>query len=167
MSIDWSALSSIVGFVAVIVAVIALVIETRKSRFALETEVILMLTKRMDSGIVRSLRRAAAKKLLKGETPNFELEEVLGFFGTVAFLVESKAINPDLTFKEFSWWMIRYWLCAEDHVRKARITDPLCWATLERVVKKLADREQKAGYAPPSAEMLQAFLQCEAELLES
>jgi len=119
----------------------------------------------MESHEIRSLRRTAAKKLLTGETPNYELNDVLNFFGTVSFLVESKAINPDLAYKEFSWWLIRYFMCARDHIMEERVTnDPQGWITLEKVALRLIEQEQKRGYPPDSysKEVLHLFLVEEA-----
>jgi len=163
MRIDWNTTAAIVG---VLVAMGALIFETRRSRLALETESILSLTERMDSSRLRYLRRTAAGSLINHKEENRELSEVLNFFNTIAVLVESKALNDDLAFREFSWWMIRYWACAVGYVAAERKTDPRGWGSLERVVTRFAKLEQKWGYPSPSDEHLQAFLRSEAQLAQ-
>jgi len=77
MRIDWNATAAIVG---VLVALGALIFQTRRSRLALETESILSLTERMDSSRLRHLRRTAAGGLINHkEEKNHELSEVLNF----------------------------------------------------------------------------------------
>ena len=161
--IDWNATAAIVG---VLVALGALIFETRRSRLALETESILSLTERMDSSRLRHLRRTAAGRLISHEEKNRELSEVLNFFNTIAVLVESKALNDNLAFREFSWWMIRYWACAVEYVGAERKTDPRGWGSLERVVTRFAKLEKNWGYPSPSDEHLKEFLQSEAELAQ-
>jgi len=45
-SVDWSALSSIVAIVTALIAISALIMETRYSRMALQTEALLGLTEK-------------------------------------------------------------------------------------------------------------------------
>jgi len=159
--IDLNATAPIVG---VLVALIALIFQTRRSRLALATESILSLTDRVNSSRLRHLRRTAAGRLINHEDDNRELSEVLDFFSTIAILVYSKALNKDLAFREFSWWMIRYWACAKEYVDTERKTDPGAWKTLERVVTRFATLEKKWGY--PLDEHLEEFLQSEAQLAQ-
>lgn len=169
MSIDWSAISTIIGLVTAIIAVGALILETRRSRVALQTEALLSLVEKMDSPEVKTFRMTAAQKLLAHEMPNYELSDVLDFFGTIAFLADSGAIDFDLTYKEFSWWIVRYWASAEDYIKKEREIDVQGWVTLEKVVKRLVLLEKKSGYPPESysSEALHAFLLEEAKIAET
>lgn len=73
MPMDWQAFSSIIGFAGIIIALMALLFETRRSRIALKTETLLTLDERMRSPDTKSLRKAAAKKILAGDLQNEEL----------------------------------------------------------------------------------------------
>jgi hypothetical protein len=137
-------------------------LETTKQ--ALQTDLLMRLQEKMDSPQIRSWRQTAARKLLAKEMPNSELGDLLDFFATIGFLYERKAVDTDLAYKNFSWWMIRFWLSAEDFVKEERKRDPLGWKTLEEITARLKERELKDGYPPYTAEGLQAFLQEEARL---
>ncbi len=162
--IDWTAVAGITGIITSLAAIIALILETKKARIVLQTEALLSLSERMDSQDMRRARQIAAARLLTSTTPNYEIADILDFFSTIAYLQEKGAIDKDLAFNQFSWWMIRYWRAAQDYVRARRQIDRQLWLTLERVVIDLQRREQKGGYVPDSysAEMIRTFLQEEA-----
>jgi hypothetical protein len=157
-------LGVLVAFLGVLVALITLLFQTRRSRLALATESILSLTERVDSSWLRHLRRTAAGRLINHEEENRELSEVLDFFNTIAVLVDSKALNENLAFREFSWWMIRYWVCAKEYVVAERKTYPGAWKSLERVVTRFAMLER--DWDNPLNDHLQEFLQSEAQLAQ-
>jgi len=164
--IDWTAIGTIIAILSAISAIVALLIELRMSRIALGTSTLLSLADQMDCDRMRHLRRTAAQNLLGNVAPNHELGEVLNFFAQIAFLYEMRAINRDLTYKQFSWWAVRWWHCGEDYVRAERTLDPTGWMTLERVAVILKEQEEKDGYKPVSyqAEALKTFLEEEAAL---
>lgn len=162
---DWISFSSIVGLFTALTAIVALIYEVRQSRISLQTEALLGLSEKMDSKEIREIRQEAARKLLAKEYPNSELSDILDFFGTIAFLCECKAINNDLAYKEFSWWMIRYWLASSEFIMAERQLDPKGWETLENVVNQLYEREKKEGYSDEcyTEKSLQKFLGEEME----
>jgi hypothetical protein len=162
---DWTAFSSLVGLIALLITLSALIYEIRQSRMSLQTSVLLGLTERLDSKEIRQLRKIAANKLILKEYPNSELSDVLDFFGTVAFLCDIKAIDNNLAYREFGWWMIRYWEASYDFIIKERKLDTQGWVTLEKTVKKLKERELRAGYSPEcyTEESIVSFLREEKE----
>ena len=153
MAIDWTAVGTIVSLMAVVFAIVTLSIETRQSRIALQTDALLRLAEQFDSDRMRKLRRIGANGMLK-QAPGYEdvctLDEILEFFGEIAFLRKQNALDDDLVFNQFSGWAIRYWLCSTERVRQVRIQDPLGWVTLEKFVKALHARERKEGYPEDS-----------------
>ncbi len=82
-------------------------------------------------------------------------------------LVKTGAINDRLAYSEFSWWLIRYWLCSKEYVEEVRNFDPYSWITLEKTAKKLHKEELSEGYTPTdySMEKLNQFLEEESRLL--
>lgn len=158
-------IASTFSIVAVFIAIVALVIESRRDRLALQTDLLLRLDEKLHATGFKSLRRAAAQKLLVDERPNYELEEVLELLSTIAFLYERKALDSDLTYKQFSYWIDRYWVCGKSYVvETSRKYDPLSHKTLEKVAEIFIKTELRSGYPPFSDEVIQAFLQDEAHL---
>jgi hypothetical protein len=164
MDLDYNALTLIIGLFSAISAIVALIIESRRSRITLQTDLLLKLDDKFYAPEMIEKRKVAAKKLLKEEFPNPELDDLLDCFSTIAYLVECKAINMDLTWKIFEYDIIRYWYCAEKHIRKTRRVDPETWSTLQRLVKKLEDMNAKKGRPPLTKEELTRFLKEEAQV---
>lgn len=159
MQVSISDFASIFSILAVLIAIVALIIESRRDRLALQVDLLLRLDDKLQSPELKSLRQIAAQKLLSNERPNYELEDVLELFSTIAFLYERKTIDTDLTFKQFSYGLCRYWLCARSYVEEeSRKHDPLSYKTLERVTQVFIEKELKSGHPPFSEEVLQDFL---------
>jgi hypothetical protein len=169
---DWIGLGTIISLLAVGITIISLAFETRHSRIALQTDALLRLSEKFDSDRFRALRKIAAFKLLSLDNGNaneysYALDEVLETLSEIAFLRKKKAINDELVFNQFSWWVTRYWLCSQEHIKEIRKQDPLSWYTFEEFAKKMLEREKKEGYSDDnySDEMLQQFLQDEYSLI--
>jgi hypothetical protein len=112
-----------------------------------------------------SIRKAAAKKLLKNKKPNLELEAILELLSTISFLYDRKAIDKELTYKQFSYWIDRYWLTGKQNVEdESRKYDPQSYITLEKIANIFIKTELKSGYPPFSEEILRSFLNEEAQL---
>ncbi len=170
--IDWVSLGTIISLLAVGITIFSLALETRNSRIALQTDALLRLTEKFDSDRFRALRRMAAFRLLsldrgKIAEHNYALDEVLESLSEIAFLLKKKAIDEELVFNQFSWWIIRYWLCSLEHIETVRKQDPLSWFTFEALARKMLEGEKKEGYSDDnySHEMLHQFLQDEYRLI--
>jgi hypothetical protein len=166
MGVDWQAIGTLAAMAGVIIAVATLSIQTRFTRISLQTDTLLKLDERFQSEDIKQLRRIASKKILMKDPQNDELGELLEFLGTICFLAQIKAINPELTYKNYSWWMIRYWLSAKDYIQQTREVDPLSWVTMEKEVGILKRKELKEGYSPAdySEEKLTEFCNEEARI---
>jgi len=166
MIFNWTILANIISFITALTAIIALILETRRSRISQQTEVLLSLTDKMNSPEIRLLRSISAKKLLTHDEQNYEIIEVLDFLDTVAYLLNIKAVNKTLVYREFSWWLIRYYLCAYSVIEEDRKLDPLSWTTLEKIALQMKRKEEGDGYSPElySAFALQEFLKKEAKI---
>ncbi len=160
---DWSTL---IATLAVLLAIVALYFETRRSRVAIQTEAILSLSDRFDSSLFRDIRRKAAKKLLEAKPAAAELSDVLNFLSTIAFFVKTHAFDKDLVYYHFSWWMIRYWHAASGFIEQERQTDPDSWIALERLIGALQEKEQLELHPRDaySAERIASFLRRESRL---
>lgn len=162
MDIDYAALASIIGLITAVCAVVTLFLEERRGRIMLQADLLLKLDERFSGQAMCKKRRIAAQKLLKKESPNNELDDLLDYFDTVANLLEQKALNTKLTYKTHEYWIIRYWYSAKEHVAGARHVDPESWLTLEHLVNKLETQRMKMGQRPIVREELDRFLREEA-----
>ena len=162
--LDYNAITSLVSIVGVTIALAALALETRRERLALQVDILMKLQDKWECFDMLKSREAAAKRLLASELVNYELGDVLEFLAVIGFLYERKAIDTDLAYKEFSYWMIRYWLCAQSYVEQERRIDPQSWLTLEHIVEVMKKRELKEGYPPYTQDLLHAFLEEEARM---
>ena len=152
----------VIAVFSAILAVVALAFEVRRSRIALQADLLLRLDERFFGSDMLRTRRAAAKKLLAKERPNYELGDILGFFATVAMLLERKAIDTDLTYDVFEYWIVRYWNSAKEHVAGERKYDPESYLSLERLVDRLVPLRTKSNQPPLTDEECTRFLREEA-----
>ncbi len=85
-----SYISIVIPLLTILIAVIALILQTRHSRIALQTDALLRCLEKFDGERMRAFRRMASCYLLKHSVTverKSALEEVLEFFGDLAFLV--------------------------------------------------------------------------------
>jgi len=166
MDIQWNAVAAIGGLVTATIAIIALVVGGRRSRIALQTDLLLKYYDRFYSTDMHHLRQTACRKLISGKSPNYELEDVLDYFGIIGALLERKALDQELTCGLFDWWIIRYWFCAEKYVESRRLdpedSDYEMWAYLERLVNRMTSYRLKKKLPIISDSALHRFLREEA-----
>ena len=166
MDIQWSAVGAIGGLFSVTIAMIALVVQGRRSRIALQTDLLLKYYDRFYSPEMHKLRQTAAQQLLAGKSPNYELEDVLDYFGIIGALVERKALDHKLAYGLFDWWILRYWACAQEYIEARRQysedPDPEMWAYLDRLVSSLRAYRERHKAPAISKTALHRFLREEA-----
>jgi hypothetical protein len=91
-----------------------------------------------------SFRKSAARKLLLHNPNNEELSQILDFFSMVASLAESKAIDRNTAYDNFSYWIINYILVGKSYIKSERERDPYTWINLERLAQSLIKYEKSA-----------------------
>ena len=154
----------IVGLLPAAIAIVALWVEGRRNRNTHQTQLLINLNEQWCSNETKMLRKRVAQNLLKQKEPNYELGELLDFLSMICFLHDSKAVNEKLLNDQFSWWIVRYWLCAKEWVQGIRSIDPVGWKSVEIVANKLMLQEEKKGFPVPSSKELKYFLEVEAHL---
>lgn len=169
MNIQWTDLAASGGLVGAAVAIIALVMGGRRSQRALQTDLLLKYYDKFYSPEMHHHRQIAAQKLIAGESPNYELEDVLDYFGIIGALLERKALDDKLTLGLFDWWILRYWYCAENYVQRRRkdANDPdsEMWSYLERMAKEMITYRRKRNSPEISKAALKRFLEEESRAL--
>lgn len=157
MELDNNSITSLVSIFAVFITLIFFIIETRHSNLSLKTDLLFKLQEKFDSSEFRQIRASAAKKLINNEMPNYELSNVLDFFASIGFLYDRHAIDQDLTYQNFSFWMIRYWFCSEEYILHQRETYPGL-RHLEKLTEIMHVKELKDGYPALTKELSTQFL---------
>jgi len=159
-----SDITSLAGIFISIVAIIGLIAELRYSRLSLQTQTLLDLESRFYSQEMKTLRQAAAKKLLAANPFNCELEDTLDFLHSVVMLIERGVIDKELAMEFYKYWIARYWLAAESYVASVRKDDdPYTYKKLENLARIIIRQNPDINY---SSESMKIFLMKEAGLEE-
>jgi len=120
--------NSVVAFSSAAAAMAALVValvtcfQLKHARFALGVDLVLKLEAQFDAPEMKTARSLAAKALSR-DTNAVELEPVLDFFETVGALLKRRAVDGDLAWSCFSYWVLRYAALASDQIRARRKAD--------------------------------------------
>ncbi len=164
---DYNALAAWSGLGASIIALTAILLDGRRSRFALGCDLMLRLTERFDSERFRQARRRAANGLGHGEPA--EAEEVFDFLETVGVLLRRGAIDNEVVWCMFSNSLYYYWHAGIGHIGEERRKCPTTWAGFKHAYDSVlaTDRKMSGDYALPSVpeeRSLRDFLQSEEYL---
>lgn len=154
----------IIGVLPALIAIVALIVDRRQNRRALQAQLLLNLNQQWASEEVKVLRRRVAQNLLNHRRPNYELGELLDLISVICYLYRGGAFSTDCLGTQFGWWIIRYWLCAKEWVTEIRSVDSQGWTTVELVAGELMHREEKEGFPAPSEQELSYFLKVESGL---
>lgn len=126
--------------------------QLRHSRFTLGVDIILQLEAAFDSPEMGEARRQAAIAL-KADPNTADIEPVLDFFETIGVLVRRHAIDKELAWNSFSYWVLRYEALAREqiHARRKAETDDTYYEEFDFLVKEMRAFETKKRRlkAPP------------------
>jgi hypothetical protein len=165
--IDWvtlvTVIAALIAALATSVAAIIAAYQVLLSRLTLRADLILRLDERFESSEFLNKRRAAAQAL-RTQTDLETVDEVLDFFEGLALLVRRKAVDEELAWHYFFYWLHGYWLYAHDYVRQKQGNDPALFAELpsfhERLLaietrKRLVaiERRRRTGALPANVQV--------------
>lgn len=157
------------GAIAVaLIAIISLVIQTRRARFSMGVDLLLKLDERFDSDRFRKLRQSAAKSLMAKKSCG-ELDEVLDFFEMMALLVHRRALDKKMIWHNFYHAISGYCGAAKEYIEQERANDDTVWNDLLYLCKCVNDIEKKerkrsGETAAQSVEEIDAFLYNESTI---
>jgi Domain of unknown function (DUF4760) len=147
-SIDLAAwVTAIASLALALVAAVALWVESRRHRFAQSVDLVMKLEERFNSAECRKLRNLAAKclrdKLYKdAENPCKEdADEVLDFFETVSYLLESGALDERIVWHTFYHWIMGYYQAAEEYIKMKREKESTVWEDFVKLARRMAALE--------------------------
>lgn len=158
---DFTALSAIASTFTAVLAVFVVIIEGRRWRLALQTDLLMKLFEKFYEIDMRRLRQEAAKQFITGNFTDFEaVYELLDYFTVLGVLVKRNAISIDLTYALFEYWITRYWYWFEKYVHDLRIKhgDPELLTTFENLAKTFRKLRQKRGLQDISKREAHEFL---------
>jgi hypothetical protein len=156
-----------ISSVGIIVALSAFVWQVRRARF--NQSVDLLFKQENDFfGTAKKVQRVkAARGLLAGQS--LEAEPILDFFETMALLQRRKALDKEMVWHTFFYWVDHYYEATKSLIESRQKTDPLVWKDFVTFVLTLrkfqSERSGALPYRPPSPEQVKSFL--EEELTEA
>jgi hypothetical protein len=150
-----------------VLAVVAFTWQVRRARF--NQSIDLLFKQESDFfGPTKKLQRSkAAYDLLAGNS--LEAEPILDFFETMALLLRRGALDKEMVWHTFFYWIDHYYEAAKDVISKRQTQDPLVWKDFVEFARDLrrfqSERQGSPSYQPPSFEQVKIFL--EEELTEA
>jgi hypothetical protein len=157
------ALSGAMAAVAALIVAVVTCLQLKHSRFALGVNIILKLEATFDAPEMSAARSLAATAL-KADPNTADIEPVLDFFETIGVLLRRRAIDEELVWSSFSYWVLRYAALARDqiHARRKAEADDTYYEEFDFLVKQMTALEVKKRRlkAPPffSTASLAGFL---------
>lgn len=150
------ALSGAFAATAALVVAAITYFQLKQSRFAFGVDLLLKLEASFDAPEMKAARNLAAKAL-KNSTTVAELEPVLDFFETVGALVRRRAVDKELAWSSFAYWVLRYGALAREQIQARRNaeSDQTYYTEFEFLVRCLTLVEVKKRHlkSPPSFSM--------------
>jgi hypothetical protein len=160
--VDWNAVAALAGVAAAVAAIAALVAESRRSRFAQAVELLLRFEDRFASPDFLTTRRRAAEGLATGKPS--EVDDVLDFFETIGMLVQKKALDKEMVWSSFAYWLLRYTAAARKYISESRSADPAVWRNLVYLRNIVDAIETREGGTQPTPDDIARFLSDEKAL---
>ncbi len=110
----WAAVAAAVGALA---AAIVAVYQASLTRLTLGADLIMKLEDRFEEPEFMKKRKRAAKALKAvSQTNKGDIEDVLDFFETLGLLVRRRALDPELAWSSFFYWLHGYYRWAETFI---------------------------------------------------
>jgi hypothetical protein len=118
----------------------ALKMQIELSNKSLNINLTLELEKRFNDDKFRELRKKAHESI---RNKKFDaVDEVLDFFETVALLVKRNAVDEEIVWHTFFWWIRGYWVTTENYILEKQEKEPSVWEDLRNLYNKLVAIEK-------------------------
>jgi len=139
---DYNALSAWAAVTASLIAIIALIIESRRTRFQVGVDIFLKFNDRFfENEAMKIVRRKAANGILTGK--NEEVDDVLDFFEEIGLLLKRKAIDEKFVWHSFYHWVHRYYFLTKSYVDTVRKDDDTIWEDFVWLHDRISNYEKK------------------------
>jgi hypothetical protein len=157
-------MGDIIPSLAIIVTIILFIIQINRQRFLHQMELLTKLEERWDSKEMRSQRIHASTKLLSRKAKISDVECVLNYLASISYLYAKQAIDKELLYHEFSYWIIRNWYCSQPLIIEERKNDIYAWKSYEKMVKLFEIREKRDNVPEINDKTANIFLKKESNL---
>lgn len=168
---DYNAIIAWAAVAATLIALITMLVESRRSRFSIGVDFILKLDSDFNSRDFKEIRKKAAIALSSRDLSKAgnEIDSIIDFFEGVAFYTKRGALDKETVWHFFFTYMYRFWHLSKDHLDKERKTDQTLWADYIKLYCQLFEIEKKecrrlGSNIDLTSEDLQKFLKEESIL---
>ena len=163
---DVSSIAAWAGLASALVAIAAILVESRRARLATGVDLLMRLTNQFDSAEMRETRKRAAIGL-RSHAPD-KANPIFDFFEMVGYFVKRGILDKEASWFMFGYWVCNYWSAASSHIRDAQAQDPTLWSDFEYLYGVACDQERRgrirAFPAVVPAQSIAKFLDEEADL---
>ncbi|MEW5940246.1 MAG: hypothetical protein AB1750_11325 [Chloroflexota bacterium] len=188
MMIDYNAITAIAAVLAVVIATTAIIVEGKRSRIRQGIDLIIRLneffsynkdfkrTRRAAGAFLRRIQNQSGQKRGKNKRRkssifisegSVELGEVLDFFQLIAVMVRKNALDEDIAWNFYGYYLEGYLLLSRNYIDFCRQSSPDYWEDVDWMYKlfvKIEKKESTIGYKMLSPEELQSFINDECRL---
>ena len=132
-------------WVAIFVSIVVLIIQMRRARFSQSIDLTLKLEQRFSGSedILKARKKAAETLQSNMSSPSTDVDDILDFFDTIGLLVRKKALDKEMVWHTFYYWLHRYSILLEDYIAKRRKTSPATWEDMVDLEKAVVSLELK------------------------
>ncbi len=149
-----------ISSVGIVVALSAFIWQVRRARFNQSIDLLFRLENDFFGPAKRLQRVKASRDLLSGRV--LEAEPILDFFETMALLLRRGALDKEIVWHTFFYWIDHYYEACNDFISERQLKDPLVWKDLTALVTSLrafqAEQVGSSSYKPPTPDQIAAFL---------
>jgi hypothetical protein len=138
--------------IATVAAIIAVIVEQRRSRFALGLDLLNRLMDKFEGNRLIPYRCSYANKMLgrkKGPLGRIDIDDLLtvimDHFQEVGELTRKRIVSLEFAWSNYGYWLRYYRPLAEEFVFEFRKTDPSGWEDVDWLFKKFSIRDKKAN----------------------
>jgi hypothetical protein len=158
MTLSWLPLA--ISASGTIIALSAFAYQVHRARFNQSVDLLFKLENDFFGPAKRLQRAKACRDLSLGKT--LEAEPILDFFETMALLLRRGALDPEMVFHTFFYWLNHYYQALKPAILERQKTEPLVWQDLTALVAKgqrfQADRLHVRAIPKLTPEQIAAFL---------
>src|SRR5438067_815118 len=116
--------------------------QNESHKLTVAAEWLFKLDEHFDSGPFRSKRRMSAIAL-KGKKYEPVLEDIWDFFDTMGLLLRKGALDEEMIWSRFFYWINGYWKTSKDLLEERRGSETQIWGDFEYVYKAVIAWEEK------------------------
>jgi hypothetical protein len=139
--------AEIIGLVAAVGAVAAAGAAAWQAyllRFSIQVQSLLALEERFNGPEYQRHRHLAARQLLANQ-PGPDVEDVIGFFDTLGLLVRRRALDAEMVWHIFFYWLHGYWHATRAYIEQERADNEMVWADVPMLYRHLLSIESRRG----------------------